>query len=302
MLDSLEIKDDKYLGYHPLQSIEKFNSLSSTISYDIAQIKEKENKSNELEILYTELKIIYFQPIRPGSLRASIFCLICVTLGSNIISLPYFFKTSGILLTLIVFFVCMFATIWTLKILIKLSFINKTYCYNELVSRYFGAKSKMVKYSIIVLLINSLGSIILWNVFISKFLRDFLLFYSFHLDNTEPVIFYLSLMILCLIQIPLATFKTIPQFYIMSSLGIFQIIYVIIILIIELPYYFKQYFYVERMFEISFYYKINHFIIQMPFVFINAFGNHSTILSVIEEIKNKTSSRVKNTGKKNCLF
>lgn len=298
MLDSLELKDEIYLGYHPLQSIENFNSLSSTVIYDIAKINEKEKNSSELETLYTELKIVYFQPIRPGSLRASVFCLVCVTLGSNMISLPYFFKTNGIILTLAVFFICMFATIWTLKILTKVAFLNKTYCYNELIAKYFGADSKMVTFSIVVLLINSLGSIILWNVFISQFLKTFLVFSSFQPQNPELIIFYLSLVILCFIQIPLATFKAVPQFYILSTLGIFQIVYVIFVLLIELPYYFRKHFYWERLYDPGLYYDMNRVVIQMPFVFINAFGNHSTILSVIDEIKNKTVSRVKNTGKK----
>ena len=43
-----------------------------------------------------KLKLIYFQPLRPGSLRASIFGLVCVTLGTGMLPLPYFFKSNGI--------------------------------------------------------------------------------------------------------------------------------------------------------------------------------------------------------------
>ena len=42
------------------------------------------------------LRNTYFSPLAPGSLRASIFALVCVTLGSGMLPLPYFFRKNGI--------------------------------------------------------------------------------------------------------------------------------------------------------------------------------------------------------------
>jgi amino acid permease len=239
-----------------------------------------------------KIKLIYFQPLRPGSLRASIFGLVCVTLGTGMLPLPYFFKTNGIILTLIIFFICAFSTLWTLKILINLAYENKCYSYNELVGIYFNKNNFMVNYSIVVLLINSLGSIIIWNVLISKFIENIFLF--FNIDDKEILIVYTNLIILIFIQIPLATYKTVSEFYIISTVGIIQIIYVVFVLFIEFPNYFKKYykFYKSKIFLFNF----NDKLIEMPNVFFIAFGNHSTILSVIYEIKNKNLNRVIKAG------
>ena len=139
---------------------------------------------------FQKIKQIYFQPMRPGSLRASIFCLICVTLGTGMLPLPYFFKSNGIILTLFIFFFCAFSTLLTLKILINLSYKNKIYSYNELVAQYFGKGSSMESYSITMLLINSLGSIIAWSVLINKFIKDILMFFNCESDKVDLYVLY----------------------------------------------------------------------------------------------------------------
>ena len=247
---------------------------------------------------FQKIKQIYFQPMRPGSLRASIFCLICVTLGTGMLPLPYFFKSNGIILTLFIFFFCAFSTLLTLKILINLSYKNKIYSYNELVAQYFGKGSSMESYSITMLLINSLGSIIAWSVLINKFIKDILMFFNCESDKVDLYVLYFSLMILCLVQIPLATFKTLAKFHIVSTIGIFQILYVIGVLIIEFPFHFKNNFHInEFIHNKDNFININLKLIEMPLVFFIAFGNHSTILSVIDEIQNKSKIRVRNAGR-----
>ena len=177
----------------------------------------------------------YFSPLAPGSLRASIFALICVTLGSGILPLPYFFKRNGIFLSLIIFLFVGFTTLSTIKILLNLANKNKIYVYNDIVNVYYN--NHMVTYSIIVLLINSLGSIIAWNVIILNCLGEIL--HYFHIYN-ESYPYYISLLILCLILIPVSTYQTISKFYIVSTFGILQILYVVFVVLIEFPMYFKE--------------------------------------------------------------
>lgn len=278
-----------------LQYLNQKNPIINKLSS--LEIYSEDNKLTNVDTL-EKLTQIYFQPMHPGSLRASIFCLICVTLGSGMLPLPYFLKANGIILTLILFFLCAFSTLYTLKILINLSYKNQIYSYNELVGKYYGYKSKMEIYSIIVLLINSLGSIIAWNALINKFIKDILLYFSFCNDKNELYTFYFALLILCLIQIPLATFKTVAKFYIISTIGIIQILYVILVVMIEFPVNFKKNFNFN-----SFIRNKNNFInvnwklVEMPLVFFIAFGNHSTILSVVNEIQNKSKMRVRNAGR-----
>ena len=263
------------------------NNYKKFTSFDIDEKSLPKNTP-----IIKKLKLIYFQPLRPGSLRASIFGLVCVTLGTGMLPLPYFFKSNGIILTLIIFLICAFSTLWTLKILINLAYENKCYSYNELIGIYFNKNNFMVNYSIVVLLINSLGSIIIWNVLISKFIENIFLF--FNINNKEILIVYTNLIILIFIQIPLATFKTVSEFYIISTIGIIQIIYVVFVLIIEFPKYFKNYYKFNK--NKIFLFNFNDKLIEMPNVFFIAFGNHSTILSVIYEIKNKNLNRVIKAG------
>ena len=83
---------------------------------------------------------LFFQPIKRGSLRSSIFALICVTLGTGMLPLPYFFKTNGVVLTMVMYAFCGIATYLTLKILINMAYLNNTYSYNDLVAKYYGKK------------------------------------------------------------------------------------------------------------------------------------------------------------------
>ena len=237
------------------------------------------------------LRKTYFSPLAPGSLRASIFALVCVTLGSGMLPLPYFFRKNGIFLSLIIFLFCGFCTLFTIKILLELAHKNKIYVYNDLVGIYFN--NHMITYSIIVLLINSLGSIIAWNVIILNFIKEILIYFNIYHESYP---YYISLIILCFILIPISTYQTISKFYIVSTIGIIQILYVVLVVLLEFPMYFKENLESWK-FKVEFFHNFNFLsVIEMHLNFIIAFGNHSTLLSVVEEIKNKTKSRVMEVG------
>ena len=89
------------------------------------------------------------------SLRSSIFALICVTLGTGMLPLPYFFKTNGVVLTMVMYAFCGIATYLTLKILINMAYLNNTYSYNDLVAKYYGKKMVLLSHGMFIY-INSL--------------------------------------------------------------------------------------------------------------------------------------------------
>jgi amino acid permease len=243
------------------------------------------------------LSSLLFRPIESGSLRSSVYGLICVTLGTGMLPLPYFFRTNGILLTLIIFFFCAFPTYITLKLLTTMSYEFKIYAFDKLIAHLFGRNSLMEIYTIIVLLINSFGSIIMWNVFISEFAKDILGYFNSELGSETNLILILFF-ILIFIQIPLAVFSSGKEFDIMSTIGMFQIVYVLFVVIFEFPNYLMENFDKELFGEMETYFNFNIKIVEMPFIFFIAFGNHSTILTVIQQIKDKTHERVSNVGKK----
>ena len=240
---------------------------------------------------------IFFRPVQHGSLKSSIYCMICVTLGTGMLPIPNLFVSNGLILTFIIYLLCALPTYYTLQLLINISHENKIYNFPELVSKYFGHRSFMTKLSIIVLLINSFGCIILWNFYINQFSLGILTYFNPDYATTINES-YVSILILIFIQIPLAIYKKGNEFDLMSTLGVFQILYVVIVLFIEFPSYFSTFYNpnVFKKFKTYFNTDINR-VMEIPFVLFIAFGNHSTILNVVEQIKNKNTDRVLKVGK-----
>ena len=266
----------------------------NTIFHLNSEITEESGISKSEE---ENLAKFFFRPVKHGSIRSSVFCMICVTLGTGMFPIPNLFTSNGLILTFIFFFIFSFPTYKTLQILIKISRKNKNYNFPELVSKYFGSSSLMTKLTIISLLINSFGCIILWNFYIKRFSIGLLSYFNEKYANNFSGS-YICVMILIFVQIPLAIYNKGNEFDIMSTIGVLQILYVLIVLIIELPNYFKEYFDKNVFYDFKTYFNFNIFkIMEIPFVLFTSFGNHSTILSVVQEIDKKTEKRVLNVGK-----
>ena len=240
---------------------------------------------------------LFFRPIKHGSVRSSVFCMICVTLGTGMLPIPHLFSSNGLILTFILFLIFSFPTYKTLQILIEISRKNKIYNFPELVSKYFGVDSFMTKLTIISLLINSFGCIILWNFYIDKFSIGLISYFKEEYANNLNGS-YICIMVLIFIQIPLAIYNKGNEFDLMATIGVLQILYVLIVLIIEFPSYIKEFFDKKVFFIKETYLNFNIFkIMEIPFVLFTSFGNHSTILSVVQEIDSKTQKRVLKVGK-----
>ena len=252
------------------------------------------NKNKSIE---ESISTVFFRPVYHGSLKSSIFCMICVTLGTGMLPIPHLFSSNGLVLTFILYLFFSLPTYYTLQLLIQISHDNKIYNFPELVSKHFGYKSFMTKLTIIALLINSFGCIILWNFYINQFSIGLISYFEEKYATNQNGN-YICVAILILIQIPLAIYNKGNEFDLMATIGVIQIIYVLLVLIIEFPSYIKEFFNKNIFFKCKTYFNKNIFsIMEIPFVLFTSFGNHSTILSVVEQIKSKTSRRVLNVGK-----
>ena len=271
--------------------------------YNSLDILSKKKYSHEIfhsdrkPSIEESISTVFFRPVHHGSLKSSIFCMICVTLGTGMLPIPHLFSSNGLILTFILYFFFSFPTYKTLQILIKISHDNKLYNFPELVSKYFGHKSFMTKLTIVVLLINSFGCIILWNFYINKFSIGLISYFDEEYA-TNQYGNYICIAVLILIQIPLAIYNKGNEFDLMATIGVLQILYVLIVLIIEFPSYLKE-FYNKKVFlsHKTYFNKNIYTIMEIPFVLFTSFGNHSTILSVVKQIKSKTTKRVLNVGK-----
>ena len=269
---------------------------NNSISPKKKSLSEKFN-INKASSIEESISLIFFRPVHHGSLKSSIFCMICVTLGTGMLPIPHLFTSNGLILTFILYLFFSFPTYITLQLLIKISHDNKLYNFPELVSKYFGYKSFMTKLTIIALLINSFGCIILWNFYINKFSIGLISYFEEEYATNENGN-YICIAILIFIQIPLAIYNKGNEFDIMATVGVLQILYVLLVLIFEFPSYIKEFFNKNVFFQTKTYYNTNIFrIMEIPFVLFTSFGNHSTILSVVEQISSKTTKRVLNVGK-----
>ena len=258
---------------------------------------EEDFHKNRKSSIEESISTVFFRPVHHGSLKSSIFCMICVTLGTGMLPIPHLFSSNGLILTFILYLFCALPTYKTMQILIKISHENKLYNFPELVSKYFGYKSFMTKLTIMALLINSFGCIILWNFYINKFSIGLISYFEEKYATNKNGI-CICILILIFIQIPLAIYNKGNEFDLMATVGVLQIIYVLIVLIIEFPSYSKEFFNKKVFLETKTYINTNIFtIMEIPFVLFTSFGNHSTILSVVEQIKSKTTKRVLNIGK-----
>lgn len=271
--------------------------------YNFQNILPKKKFSGEVYLksrkpsIEESISTVFFRPVHHGSLKSSIFCMICVTLGTGMLPIPHLFSSNGLILTFILYLFCALPTYKTMQILIKISHENKLYNFPELVSKYFGYKSFMTKLTIMALLINSFGCIILWNFYINKFSIGLIAYFEEKYATNKNGI-CICILILIFIQIPLAIYNKGNEFDLMATVGVLQIMYVLIVLIIEFPSYNKEFFNKKIFFHTKTYINTNIFtIMEIPFVLFTSFGNHSTILSVVEQIKSKTTKRVLNIGK-----
>ena len=103
--------------------LKKDNLIIRKLSYEdsntITRLKSgisEESKSED-----ENLANLFFRPVKHGSVRSSVFCMICVTLGTGMLPIPYLFSSNGIILTFILFLIFSFPTYKTLQILIKIS-------------------------------------------------------------------------------------------------------------------------------------------------------------------------------------
>ena len=277
--------------------LEKNNSNKKKFSFDEKDNLIKSEESIDSKSENENIVKAFFRPVNHGSVRSSVFCMICVTLGTGMLPIPHLFSSNGLILTFILYLMFSIPTYKTLQILIKVAREKKIYNLPELVSKYFGRDSFLTKLSILSLLINSFGCIILWNFYINQFSKGLISYFKEELANNLHGNF-ICILILIFIQIPLAIYNKGNEFDIMATIGVLQIIYVLIVLIIEFPSYFKEFFDKSIFFKAEMYANFNLFkIMEIPFVLFTSFGNHSTILSVVQEIDSKTQKRVLKVGK-----
>jgi amino acid permease len=216
------------------------------------EVSPSEEKSLIEEAIQNKsLKDRLFGPIDPGSIRGSIFNLAILSLGSGCLAMPQTFAQISIVVALVDIILAGMAAYWTLNIMIMSSEKYKIYNYSKLVNTLFGKGVSL--FLDITMLIYIFGVMILYQVIAYKliggvvnefgnyqyksidefFNKSFWSDYSFKI----PVMYALAFLVI----LPLCLLKNISKMRFTSIFGIFSLFFLIIIIIVQTPWYFSAY-------------------------------------------------------------
>ena len=193
-----------------------------------------------------------FGPIKPGSIRGSIFNLVILSLGSGCLSLPRYISKTSISLGLAMVVVIGLLVWWALTLMSKVCAKEGIYIYSNLIKKVYG-KSLALVYDIVVILY-TFGVLILNQTIIFTLLGEAIynLFFYWKFSSNEefleksfwayPYVKYVVPYVIGLgIIFPLCLIKDVSKLRIASLIGVVVLISIILLLIIEAPFYFKHY-------------------------------------------------------------
>ena len=179
----------------------------------------------------------WFSKIRGGSLRGSTFALASVTFGGGCLAFPQALAYSGLLIGIIIFIFAAGLSYMTIRYLIDIGIERKVMDYNELVHLAVGNKWRI--FADINNIILCLGVVMAYQFGIYDFLSN-LLPREFNLDYDSNKLYIVLICMVC-IQIPLGLLKNISILQYASILATISLIYTILVIVVQSPFYYKEY-------------------------------------------------------------
>jgi amino acid permease len=240
-----------------------------------------EHSANEMLHLEANFFYRWFGPIRSGSLRGSTFAMASITFGGGCLAFPYAVMQCGPIVGLIIFLICGLCSYYTLKILLDDGVKAKILDYNQLLELTQG--KGMVTFSDINNIIMCIGIIMSYQLTVYRFAAQ--LGHKYFSLDLEEGINKLILMGVCLvcIQIPLSLLKNISTLQYASLVGTFALVYSIIVIVAEAPFYMTRY--LEKGGEIPWFRPISWGWLDTFSTFMFGFASHNGIFQVFTELK-----------------
>ena len=249
-----------------------------------------------------------FGKMGPGSLRGCIFNLCILSLGTGCFAMPQKIGYLSILIFIIVLLIIGILNYWTLNILgdaYKKYNINN---YELLITKFYN--KKICLFLSIIIFLNQIGLIILYQVILYKLLGG-IINESCNLkyENAEifahksfwsefKIRFFICYLITVIILFPLCKLKNISKMRYASSFGIFSLILVIIIVVIQSPFFIKKNIF-EKNQKINLYHpypifdKKNMEFLKSISTILYSFSCHQGVFPVLESLHNPTKKRIK---------
>jgi amino acid permease len=265
-----------------------------------------------------------FGKLEPGSLRSSIFNMIILSFGSGCLSLPKIMGEMSLMMGLIAIFFTSLATYSTLYMVSSTSEKYKIFNYSKLTRMLFGNVVGFILDFTILFYI--FGGIILMQVVSKIFLNLNFLVYKFigevvynlgefyqEYDDIESfrmnsfwsetkVNMLVMYGITFFIFIPLCAMKDVSKLRIASLLGVFTVVFLISMIVIQSPFYIQHYWdYVYKeydksthlnVFNIASGFDSNLFFFQGTATLFYSFSCHLGSFPIFNSLKNNVMRRV----------
>jgi amino acid permease len=250
------------------------------------EINSSTNKNTSTKSLKRNFLDRAFSPVKEGSLRGSTIALASITFGSGCLSFPYAVAQVGPILAVIIFILVACFSYFTLRIIIEIGFDQGVWEYNDLIKKYIG--DKWLFFSDINNIILCSGLIIGYQYTISKFTLE-VMESLFDIDCQNVKIKIIQMSICMIFQIFLSSFKDMSKLQYVSMIGSFALIYTIVIVVVEMPFYLYEYL---KSNTIVYFVPITWNILDTLSIFVFGFSSHNGALPVYTDLKRRTDERV----------
>ena len=188
-----------------------------------------------------------FGKMGPGSLRGSIFNLCILSLGTGLLAIPQKIGYMSIILSPIVIILSGIANLWSLFILVNMSIKFNLKTYESIVKQLLG--NKMSIFLGIIMCINQLGIIILYQVILYKLIGGIINeigglgyqnvedFVANSFWNQLWIKFVACYGIAIAILFPLCILRNASKMRYASTFGIISLFLLVLIIVFECPFY-----------------------------------------------------------------
>ena len=248
-----------------------------------------------------------FGKMNPGSLRGSIFNLCILSLGTGLLAIPQKIGYMSVILSPFIIILSGIANYWSLNILVNMSIKFNLKTYESIVNKLLGNKISI--FLGIIMSINQSGIIILYQVILYKLVGgvineigslgynsvDDFATNSFWNQLWLKFVVCYGITIICLL--PLCLLHNASRMRYASTFGIISLFLLIIIVVVECPFYINDYINKENIdinyFDIISGLKGDMKLLQSIITVFYAFSCHVGAFPVLQTLHNPTEKRQK---------
>jgi sodium-coupled neutral amino acid transporter 11 len=188
----------------------------------------------------------WFGKLTPGSMRGSIFALMQTAVGAGILSLPYVLKSCGILVGLFLLGTGAFVAYYTMFWLIEAAFETETDNYAHVVKAKLGNKWAVSLHITFILLTFSIAA--LYFIVSAGFMPSILKGFNMDKETAEsPETRIIIILVFLVLLFPIGLSRDLSSLAHISVIGVSSIIYVVLLIAIESPWYIRNNFDFEKL-------------------------------------------------------